>query len=161
LCRGIRAFCRSGAIGAVEANPAAVLLDVWLKEEAPAFEWVYTAETLVIYEAVLCRLGLSGRFIDRVIGTIRQIGMRAAPPFGVGDSPDTIEEVFRAAAESAEEVAIIAPDPARFSDTGRIRILSPAEALAELSVHAGYTERAAPLPSPESPGGPTVQGWPA
>lgn len=160
LCRGILAFCRSGAMRAGETDPAAVLLDIWLSEDAAAFQWVYSEETLVVYEAVLRRLGLSGRFVDRVIFTVRQIGMRAAPPCGAQDSPGTLEEVFRAAAEAVEEGAIVTPDPARFRDTDRIRILSPAKALADLTVHAGYTERAASVPSSESRTGPIVQGWP-
>ena len=160
LCRGIRAFCRSGAIRAGQANPAAVLLDVWLNEDVPAFEWVYSEETVAVYEAVLRRLGLSGRFVDRVIGIITQIGTRVGPPCGVPASPDALEGNFCVAAEAAEDAAIVTTDPARFPDTGRFRILSPAEALAGLSVHAGYAERAASLPSPGSPSAPTVQGWP-
>ncbi len=160
LCRGIRAFCGRGGIHAGEANAAAVLLDVWLKDDIPAFEWVYSEEMLEVYDAVLRRLGLSGRFIDRVIGAIRQIGMRAALPWGVGDSPGAVEEVFCAAAEAAEDAAIVTPDPARFPDTGRIRTLSPAEAVAEMGVHTGPAKRAASVPSSERPSGPIVQGWP-
>ena len=160
LCRGILAFCRSRAVPFGKPDPAAALLDVWLKEDTPTFEWVYSEETLVVYETVLRRLELSSRFVDRVIGTIRQLGTRAVPPFGVGDSAATVEEVFCAAAGAADEAAIVTPDPARFPVTCRIRILSPAEAVADTSVHVGYAERAAG-PSPSEPaGGPIVQGWP-
>lgn len=161
MCRGIRAFCRSGSISIGKADPAAALLDIWLGEDAPAFAWVYSEHTLVVYEAVLCRLELSSRFVDRVTGTIRHLGLKTAPPLGVEDSPQTIEDAFRAAAASVDEAAVVTPDPARFPDAGRIRVLSPAEALADLSDRARYTERTAGLASFERPGGPAVQGWSA
>ena len=159
LCRGILAFCRR-AVPAAKISPAAALLDAWLEDEAPQFEWVYSEETLCVYEAVLRRLELSNRFADRVVGTIRQLGTRAAPPQGAGDSDGTIEEVLCAAAGAVNEALIVTSDPARYPETCGIRTLSPAEAVAEVSVHAGYAERAAGLLSSESTGGPTVQGWP-
>lgn len=161
LCRGILAFCRSRAIHAGGPNPAAALLDDWLKDDTPTFEWIYSEETLLVYEAVLRRLGLSSRLIDRVIGTIKHMGLSAAPPIGGGDSTCTIEEVFSAAAEAVEEAAIVTPDPARFPHTGRIRVVTPAEAVADMAVRAGYAERAAGLPAAESPSGPIARGWPA
>jgi hypothetical protein len=160
LCRGILAFCRSRAIHGGTAHPAAVLLDMWLEDDVPTFEWVYSEETLVVYETVLRRLALASRFVDRVIGTIRQMGTTAAPPFGVGDSASAMEEVFCAAAEAAEEASIVTPDPARFPDTGRIRVVSPVEAVAEMSGHARYAERAAGIPASERPIDPIVQRWP-
>ena len=160
LCRGILAFCRR-AVPAGKIDPAAALLDAWLGDEAPQFEWVHSEETLVVYEAVLRRLELSNRFVDRVIGTIRQLGTRAVPPQGAGDYAGTIEEVFCAAAGAVDKAAIVTSDPARFPETCRIRTLSPAEAVADVNVHAGYAERAAGLLSPESTGDPAVQGWPA
>lgn len=159
LCRGILAFCRR-AVPAGKIDPAAALLDAWLEEDAPRFAWVFSEETLVVYEAVLRRLELSNRFIDRVLGTIRHLGTRAAPALGGGDSTGTIEEAFCAAAGALDEAAIVTSDPARFPAICRIRILSPAEAAAEMTVHAGCAERAAGLPLSESAGGPTVQGWP-
>lgn len=159
LCRGILAFCRIRAFPAGKTDPAAGLLDVWLEEDAPTFEWVYSEETLVLYEAVLRRLELSSRFIARVIGTIRQLGTRAVPPSGAGVSDGTIEEVFCAAASAVDEAAIVTSDPAGFPQTCGIRTLSPAEAVADMSVHAGFAERVPGLPPSAAAGGPTVQGW--
>lgn len=160
LCRGIRAFCRSGASVTARADPAAALLDGWIREDGPAFTWVYSEQSLIIYEAVLCRLELSSRFVDRVTGAIRELGLKAAP-LDAGDSPEAFELVFCAAAASVDEAAIVTPDPSRFPDAGRIRILSPTEALTEMSGHARYAAPAAGRSSLEPPGGPAVQGWPA
>lgn len=159
LCRGILAFCRTRAVPAGKIDPAAGLLDLWLEEDAPTFEWAYSEETLVLYAIVLRRLELSSRFIDRVIGTIRQLGTRAVPPLGAGDSAGTIEEVFCAAANTVDGAAIVTSDPTRFHETCRIRTLSPAEALADMNVHAGFAGRVPGLPPSVSAGGPTVQRW--
>ncbi len=82
---------------------------LWLENDIPTFQWVYSEETLAVYET---------------------------------------------------DASIVTSDPARFPDTGRIRVLSPVEAVAAMSGHAGCAERAAGLPLSESAGGPTVQGWP-
>lgn len=161
LCRGILAFCRSRAMHGGAANPAAVLLDRWLEDDVPTFAWVYSEQTLEVYETVLRRLTLASRFVDRVTGTIRRMETRAAPPFGVGHPAGTMEDVFCAAAEAAEEASIVTSDPTRFPDTGRFRILSPAEALADSNVYAGYAGRAGNLPVSEGPSAPPIHGWPA
>ena len=70
-----------------------------------------------------------------------------------------IEEVFCAAAGAVDEAAIVTSDPARFPETCGVRTLSPAEAVSDMSVHAGVVGRVSDLPPSALAGGPAVQGW--
>lgn len=132
LCRAIRAAAAAEARpGAAPVDPASSLLEDWLNADDTAFDWIYSQDIFIEYEAVLRELGVSDSLTQRIVGVIVERGIAVIPLSTGAGAPHSGGEIFLAAAEAAGEAAVVTSNPAALPKGDRIRILTIEEALAE------------------------------
>ena len=134
LMRGIQAYfppARKDQGGS--DNPSRLLLERWLDRRKRSFDLVMTEEIPDEYKDVLNRLSIRAVHMGNLIASLRRGCVMVHPSYSVDISPDPGDNIFFAAARAGRARAIITANPKHFPPVEGIRILTPEDALEELS----------------------------
>lgn len=132
--RGIQAFFpRARKDQKSSDNSSRLLLERWLDRKKRSFDVIITEEILDEYKEVLNRLRIRAVHIGNLIASLRRGCVMVHPSSSVDISPDPGDNIFFAAAREGKAGAIITSNPKHFPSAEGIRILTPEDALKELS----------------------------
>ena len=132
--RGIQAFFPSARKdpGGTD-NPSRLLIERWLERKKRPFDLLITEEILDEYKDVLNRLRIRAVHIGNLIASLRRGCVMVPPSYSADISPDPGDNIFFAAARAGKARAIITANPKHFPPVEGVRILTPEDAIKELS----------------------------